>query len=233
MARPASSGLYLGNEYKILLLVVAGLNPNWLQTTLASLLFQVTSRPAHTVPHLLLMHISTRPQIWRPTSQSDITVSQIRWSLLAKISCENSGYGHDWKHLFFLLFKGWKITCVFLLKVMFALLPGQITPASWLCWQLCCPITLSLTHSRRIDSFPIHWTLSRNMGPLPSPKKALTVAREPIKMNWDYQRKPIFAHKNNCLLRMHTLCLHIPAVYRLLLHLCHSNCHHRLSPSDH
>lgn len=51
----------------------------------------------------------------------------------------------------------------------------QMTPASSVCLQLCLPIPLCV-QSKRLDSFPVHRTSSRRMGPIPSPKLAATVA---------------------------------------------------------
>ena len=81
-------------------------------------------------------------------------------------------------------------------------LPGQMTPASSIWAQLCCPSSFgnSLLHCSKWLSFPRQLSLFRKMGPSPWPKNASLVVRAPTAPSIGY---PSWRHTTWALFTVH------------------------------
>lgn len=131
-------------------------NPSCRQTTAVSDLSHPLS---HTVPHLLLWQISTRPS--RAVSP---------WTNLMLPS------GHPWQLE--------EIVMHFWLRDSYPLPSRQLTPASWACVQELASLKLDGQFSNAL-SLPVHWTLCSHILPAPSPKLARGSASRTIEVHND------------------------------------------------
>lgn len=148
------------------------LYPSCLHTTLASVTFQVL---LHTVPHSLLLQISTRPSklLSEPASRTSPSLQPMQkksnWHWGKQSSKE--GWGANKGGSFCKIMAYW------------CNLPAMhTTPASWLCEQLWARLSPLFRQSKSLLSCPPHLTSSSRIGvPLvPSPNAALILAKAPI-----------------------------------------------------
>ena len=102
--------------------------------------------------------------------------------------------------------------------------PGHTTPASSE-WEQSWEATPWCWHSAKLDSYPVHTTLSRNMGPSPRPNVAECRANAP-----ENQIKFWHLSKNLILLTWAYLLKEVQFVYRPQMHPHRPKSHHILSP---
>ena len=166
-------------------------NPSCPQATLASLVSQKSSQ---TVPHMLLLHISTRPSddVDPPTSRRapvshawPAKVWSKKWNINI-IDIHKGTFMHyiRWSMNYFrsmsrLIWHRSKGRTLYMVGIIL-LDDWQVTPASSLWAQLWTPKPLS-GQSTSWSSFPTQFTLSNQICPLPWPKKARDWATAPLR----------------------------------------------------